>query len=346
MRLNARGEVIETLCRELGLPDRDALERHLGTDFRYVAPARREGRGRGRFVPENAPPRPETTSATSVLGVVNKFDVWHPFANMADASELGPFEAHAMESVSALDPGPMASRIDEINADRRYFIGYKCAGRLIQSFKENRGVERAMLDLGLNPDFARRYFGIVAEATAARVRRVMDAVGDRIDLVQFNDDLGTQTSLMISPAMFREFLLPHYRRVFGVIRGYGARVFMHSCGAVREALPDLVAAGLDILNPVQTRASGMDAEGLKRDFGDRIAFCGGVDVQSTLPFGDPVDVREEVESLVRTLGKGGGYVLDSTNLIQPDTRVENVLAMFAAGRGAAGSGGARGDALE
>jgi len=138
--------------------------------------------------------------------------------------------------------------------------------------------------------------------------------------------------LLISPRMFHEFLLPRYRRIFKTVRRYGIRVFMHCCGAIRQAIPDLIDAGVEILNPVQTRARGMAADGLKRDFGEKLTFCGGMDVQSTLPFGTPEDVAQEVRDRIAILGKGGGYILDSTNFIQADTTAENVLAMFDTGR--------------
>jgi len=93
--------------------------------------------------------------------------------------------------------------------------------------------------------------------------------------------------------------------------------------------------GVDILNPIQVGAVGMAPKGLKRNFGDRLTFCGGIDVQSTLPFGTPEDVRHEVLDRIAVLGKGGGYILDSTNFIQPDTSPENVMAIFDTGREAA-----------
>lgn len=332
MRLNARAEVLETLGRRLGVETREDIERRLGIDFRYVKPANLAPKDRGPFVPDNAPPRPEKNTAVSATGVVNRFHVWCPFANMREVVELDPFEDYRRESLGYLDPSPMAALIADINKDQRRFIGYKCGGRIFQAFKEARGVEQAMTDLILEPEFAHRFFEIETIATVGRIEKVMAAVGGGIDHVQYNDDLGAQTALMISPAMFREFLLPRYRRIFAAIRQVGASVFMHSCGAIRDVIPDLIDAGMNILNPVQTRATGMEPERLKRDFGDRITFCGGVDVQSTLPFGTPDDVRAEVISLIDTLGRGGGFVLDSSNLIQPDTPVENVMAMFDTGR--------------
>jgi uroporphyrinogen decarboxylase len=111
----------------------------------------------------------------------------------------------------------------------------------------------------------------------------------------------------------------------------GARVFHHSDGAIRDILPDLIDAGIDILNPIQWRCRGMDRGRLKSDFGDRVVLHGGVDNQLTLPFGAPADVEREVAENLQLLGSGGGYVLAPCHNIQPNTPVENVLTMYETG---------------
>jgi len=103
---------------------------------------------------------------------------------------------------------------------------------------------------------------------------------------------------------------------------------LHSCGAVRKLIPDFIALGVDVLDPIQVGAQGMEPAALKREFGHQLAFHGAIDVQSTLPFGTAEDVRREVADRVATLGAGGGYVLAPTHNIQPDTPLENVLAMY------------------
>jgi len=333
MRMNARREVLDSLRAYLQLDSDDEILRRLGIDFRYVAPQYAGPRPRKGYLPESAPPRPDKQSGVSTSGVSNNFRVYAPFANMQDASDLDGYEAHLMQDLECQDPSRMAEAVERTNARERYFVGYKSAGRIFMAGQELRGAEQLLMDMALNPEFAHRLFEIRTGYTVALLEQVMQAAGDRLDVVQYNDDLGTQQSLMVSPEMFREFLLPRYRRMFSVPLRYGVPVFMHCCGAIRSVIPDLIDAGVSILNPVQVGAVGMEPAGLKRDFGERLTFCGGIDVQSTLPFGTPEDVRQEVVDRVAVLGKGGGYILDSTNFIQPDTSPENVVAMFEAGRG-------------
>jgi len=328
MRFNARAEVSAALKAQLGMDGDEQLLRRLGIDFRYVSMGYTGPKPRPSFVPPNAPPRPEKQSADTSDGISNRFRVYAPFANMQSEAELDPYEEFLEQELSNGDPSVIEAQANRLNAEQRYFIGFKIPGRIFMLSQELRGAEQLLMDLALKPDFAERLMEILTVHAIKRIELVLGAAGDRIDVLQYNDDLGTQQALMISPDMFREFLLPRYKRIFGAVHGYGKLLFMHSCGAIRAVIPDLIEAGVDILNPVQVGAVGMAPEGLKRDFGNRLTFAGGIDVQSTLPFGSAEDVRAEVEERIRVLGAGGGYILDSTNLIQPDTPVENVLSMF------------------
>lgn len=332
MRWNARREVEEALKAHLGVDSEEAMLQRLGIDFRYVGMRYAGPKPAPRFVPQNAPQPESKRMAVSMGGYTNAFRVDEPFGNMTEVSELDAYEAHLNQLLNYQDASGMRDEIDRIHAETRYFVGFKAPGRLFMLSQELRGAERFLMDMALNPDFAHRLLEILTVHTLGRLKKALDAAGARIDVVQYNDDLGTQRDLMVSPEMFRTFLLPRYRRIFETVREYDVRVFVHSCGAIRKAIPDLIDAGVDILNPVQTGADGMAPEGLKRDFGDRLTFCGGIDVQTTLPFGTPDDVCREVQDRIAVLGHGGGYILDSTNLIQPDTPIPNILAMFETGR--------------
>jgi uroporphyrinogen decarboxylase len=332
MRFNARTEVKEALSAHLGIDTEEGLLERLGIDFRYAAGRYAGPRPRPSYRPANAPPPPERRSAVSSAGYSNSFRVDEPFANMQDASELDGYEAHLAQQEACTDVSRLSEDIDRINAETRYFVGFRAAGRIFMAAQELRGAEQFLVDMALNPDYAHRLLEIRTAHTIRLLEQALPAAKGRIDFVQYNDDLGTQRDLLVSPTMFREFLLPRYRRIFKTVRSFGIRVFMHSCGAIRRAVPDLIDAGVQILNPVQVGARGMAPEGLKRDFGQALAFCGGIDVQSTLPFGTAEDVRQEVRDRISVLGRGGGYILDSTNFIQPDTVPQNVLAMFDTGK--------------
>ncbi len=150
-----------------------------------------------------------------------------------------------------------------------------------------------------------------------------------VQAVYFCEDVACQRGLAIAPDDWRRLFKPAYKRMFERVRAAGKHVWMHMCGDVTSILPDLVDLGLDVLNPVQPQA--MDLGRLSRDFGGRLCFNGGVDVQGTLIRGTPADVKREVHDLVRRFGRfGGGYIGDTSHTIMPETPLDNVVAVFEA----------------
>ena len=150
-----------------------------------------------------------------------------------------------------------------------------------------------------------------------------------IDVAQVTDDLGTQTGPLISLEIYREFYAPHHQSFIELCHEFGIKVFHHDDGSIRPFLPDLVEMGIDILNPVQWTCTDMDMTDLKRDFGNRICFHGAVDNQRALPFGTTEEVRAEVRHCIDALSSDGtGYILAPCHNIQPNTPIENILAMF------------------
>lgn len=191
-----------------------------------------------------------------------------------------------------------------------------------------RGMEQFMMDLVLNPDLARAIIARVERFYLELDRRILEAVGDLTDIYFIADDVGVQDGLMISPSMFRRFIKPSLQRFIAQAKEYGQLIMYHTCGAVRPLIPDFIELGVDILNPIQVSAKGMEPVGLKRDFGGALCFHGALDIQTVLSQGTPNDVRAEVAQLCQTLGRGGGFVLAPTNNVMPETPVENVLALY------------------
>lgn len=191
-----------------------------------------------------------------------------------------------------------------------------------------------MITLATEPDYVDALLSRIVDAWLENLRRFTAAVGDRVHILQFNDDLGTQDAPFLSVRMFRERIFPHYKRGLDWIhRNTRMKVFMHNDGAIASFIPTLIEMGVDILNPVQTTAAGMDPAKLKREFGDRIVFWGAAcDCQHTLPFGTPEQVAAEVRENIRILGDGGGYVLAPVHNIQANVPPENVIALFDAAR--------------
>jgi uroporphyrinogen decarboxylase len=191
-----------------------------------------------------------------------------------------------------------------------------------------RGQEQGYMDLLVNPDMVHycldKLFHLAYENTA----RIYEQIPGQVTISYVAEDLGSQEALLFSHKHIREFFLPRMKRMMDLAHGAGAYVFTHSDGAVRDVIPDFIEIGADVLNPIQWRCHGMEREGLKRDFGDRLVFHGGMDNQLTLPFGSVADVRREVTANLRILGQGGGYILAPCHNIQAVGPAENVVAMY------------------
>ena len=155
-------------------------------------------------------------------------------------------------------------------------------------------------------------------------------VGPNLDVVMVAEDLGSQDGPLISPEMYRRMVKPAQKRIWQFIKSRtNAKLFLHSCGSVRQFIPDLIEIGVDILNPVQVAAGSMDPSELKREFGKDLTFWGGgCDTQRVLTFGTPDDVEREVRRRIRELAPGGGFVFNQIHNIQPGVPPENVMRMF------------------
>jgi uroporphyrinogen decarboxylase len=216
------------------------------------------------------------------------------------------------------------------NTDYALVVGCIFGGGVFEFPQYLRGMEDFMTDLVSAPRFAEALVERVAETLIAAYEAMLDQVGPYIQVITLCDDLSTQRGPFISPELYRRVFKGRQRRLIEAIkRKTNARIMMHSCGAVREFIPDLIEIGVDVLNPVQISAAGMDAQALKKDFGADLAFWGGAcNPQHTLPFGSPEDVRREVRRQIDVLAPGGGFVFAPVHNIQDGVSPANVLALF------------------
>lgn len=196
-----------------------------------------------------------------------------------------------------------------------------------------RDIEEWYVSTALRPDYIHKVFEKQCEVALHNVELLAKAVGDKVQVVFVSGtDFGTQRGLFCSLDTYRHLYKPYQKAINDHIhRLTGWKTFMHCCGAIRELIPDIIDAGFDILNPVQTSATGMDAIELKREFGKDLVFWGGgIDTQKTLPFGTPDDVYREVLKNIDIFNDGGGYVFTSIHNIQSNVPIENILAIFRA----------------
>ncbi|MBE9565260.1 MAG: hypothetical protein IMF16_00725, partial [Proteobacteria bacterium] len=195
-----------------------------------------------------------------------------------------------------------------------------------------RGFEAFMMDLVLDPKLADALLSELVDTYCQRADQLFPALGDAVDVVLVNDDLGIQTGPMLSPDLYRKRIKPHQKRLFAHLKASSGRpLLVHTCGSVRWAIPDLIEIGMDALNPVQVSAAGMESAGLKRDFGRDITFWGGgCDTQHVLSRGSVQEVEEEVKRRIADFAPGGGFIFCQVHNVQPEVPPENVVAMLEA----------------
>ena len=250
----------------------------------------------------------------------------YPLAGVESATEV---EAYPWPDPGTYDFDEVARRADAVGDWYVINVGHrlnrtsvlKCATYL-------RGMDTFLMDLALRPGVARAIIRHVKDYYLAHNERIFRAARGLVDAFLLGDDFGTQTGLLVSLECWREFFAPSLREFVDLAHSYGLTVMIHSCGAVRELIDDLIGLGVEVLNPIQVRAAGMEIGGLKRDFGPRISFYGAIDIQETLPQGNVEEVEREVAHTIEVLGEGGGYILCPTHNIQPDTPVGNILAVY------------------
>jgi uroporphyrinogen decarboxylase len=205
-----------------------------------------------------------------------------------------------------------------------------CAG-LLEMSTRLRGVEKFFNDLYLEKKFAEVLIDKILEYKFAYWDIVLDAFGKREVIISEADDYGTESSLLISPKMLKDIFFPRLKKLFKFIKEKNpkARIFFHSCGAIREIIPDIIDIGVDILNPIQYKAVGMDLKNLKKDFGKELVFWGGgIDTQKILPFGTSKAVEDEVKKVIDIMAPGGGFVFATVHNIQSDVPIKNIISIL------------------
>jgi uroporphyrinogen decarboxylase len=261
--------------------------------------------------------RPEGVSVAEVTGE----SMW-----TAIASPPGPITAGS-DGYQVLAEGAKKLRQDTEKAIIGLF-----GGNLLEFGQFMYRNDGFFLLLAGEPEKAEAFLDEITEMHLANLEKFLAAVGSSIDVILFGDDLGMQTGPQISPRMYRNFFKPRHARMWQRAKELApVKVMLHCCGGVRELLPDLIEAGLDAINPVQITCEGMEAGGLKRDFGGQMTFWGGgCDTRDILPHGTPAQVYRHVQEQIHILNPGGGFVFQQVHNIQADIPPENIAAMLQA----------------
>ncbi len=330
----ATPEVTGRLCGHFRLADQESLLRRLGIDLRYVAgpsyvgrPLRRCGDGSAEDL-WGVLRRPETVRGNGYT--------W-TYQHVVES----PLEkARTVRDVEAYDrwPSPDGWDYSGVREQCVAHAGYavvNAGDRLdrtaqLKPMMYLRGMEQTYVDLACNPAIAEAIVRRIVEYFLEYNRRVFEAAAGAIDIFMMGDDFGTQNGPMMSLETWRRFFRPGFAAFIALAHRYGLKVMHHTCGSVAALIPDFIECGLDILQSLQPQAAGMDLACLRRQFGRHLCFQGGIDIQRVLPHGTPRDVREHVRRQIEAAGREGGYILCTAHNLQPDTPLENLLALFEA----------------
>ena len=221
----------------------------------------------------------------------------------------------------------LAQMLPLLPSSKDTFLGCDVSPCAYEMYWRLRGMEDALMDLGARPAFAETLLARCADF--AHYLAVQACERYPLDWLWTGDDVASQSSMIISPKTWRAMIKPHLKRVFDVGKAHRLWVAYHCCGALRPIIPDLIEIGMDVLNPVQSNCPGMDPLELKKEFGERLAFMGGLDTQGLLPFGSASEVRRATAHLLEGMtAGGGGYILAASHTIPPETPDENIFAMY------------------
>lgn len=312
----------------------DALKARFGGDEEFRAALHIDGfSGVGpKFIGPPDPPAPE--GETSDMWGRRTRQIQYPtgtyeettFSPLAAAKTIDDLEAYRWPNADWFDYSQMKEAARKARESQVLQCGY-----MAPFYYHNllRGLEQSLIDPLEDPEFTRHFLSRLSDYFYTHHRRMFEACDGLIDVAQVVDDYGSQSGPMIGMETFREFYKPHLKRFIDLCKEFGILVFHHDDGAIRAFIPDLVELGIDILNPVQWACPDMELEALKRDFGGKLCFHGGVENQRILPFGTPEEVRAEVRHCIDSLASDGtGYILASCHNLQPVTPMENIIAMY------------------
>jgi uroporphyrinogen decarboxylase len=248
---------------------------------------------------------------------------------LSGATSIEQLAAHPWPQPDWFDFTDFAARLD---ADAWQGLAIMASGASIwQHPTFLRGLERLLMDLLEAPELANYVMDRFTDFYVAYFDRMFMAAAGRIEILRIADDLGTQHGLLISPRLFDRCFAPRLAKLVDMAHSHGVKVMFHSCGAIVPFIERIISLGVDILDPLQVAADGMDPRIIKQRFGSRICLHGAIDTQYVLPSGTPKEVSDAVRRMVAILGAGGGFILAPSHVLQTDVPTENILALYETG---------------
>jgi uroporphyrinogen decarboxylase len=323
---DAEVEVYETLYKHFNLKQKEELYDRLNVDTWMVLP-------KNFIYPKSDINQIEKTS---LWGYKTKYTQYEGgaydelfFSPLAGKDDLSSIDKYQWPKNSTLGFSHYPAEI-KLHGERAIIGVFTWGAYFIATFV--RGIEDLMIDFALRKKYAHHLINTIADRCYYFLDKMLTECGDGIDIVYMADDYCSQLGPFFSPDAFKEFVVPYLKRFVDRVHQADKKFLLHVCGSVRPLLPHIINCGVDMLEPIQTRAAGMRPEGLKRDFGKDICFYGGMDLQQILNSGTVQQVKDEAKRLIDILGKDGGYIFGPGHTyIQVDAPIENILAMYEMG---------------
>jgi hypothetical protein len=325
-----RPETVSNLRQHLQTESNEDVLKALGIDVRDIRMDPPEG-----FKPRDVLPA-ERISKDFESFYATMFDEWGIGREAGLTGEYWHFTHHPLEHVELDDyvfpdldsPGRFerAQWNSRLYRDEYLIVGNATLG-LFEEAWALRGYRTFIRDLYTNERFATKLLDRLLEWKTEQCLRLIECGAD---MILTSDDLGMQTGLMLAPTIIRKYLIPRYRAWFSELKKHGVYILFHTDGKIDPIIPDLIEAGIDVLNPVQPEC--MDPMGVKEKYGNKIALHGTISVQKTLPFGTIEEVRKEVETRILTAGRGGGLIIAPTHTVDKHVPIPNILEMYRAAR--------------
>ena len=246
---------------------------------------------------------------------------------LQDAGSVAELDQHTWPSVDWFDFSDFAARLDEWDDYALMATGPS----IWQHPTFLRGIDMLLMDLAAQTDMAEFLMDKFTDFYLAYFDTMLAEARGRIDVLRIADDVGMQDRLMISRELFDRFFAPRIGRLTDMAHSHGAKVMFHSCGAIVPLIDRIIELGVDVLDPVQVTARGMEPQFLKDNFGRKICLHGSIDTQHLLPHGAAIEVVETTKEMIKTLGADGGFILAPSHVFQTDVPTENIIALYETG---------------
>lgn len=260
------------------------------------------------------------------------YEFYHPPLAKAEIRDLDQYPWPDPSDPARVDG--LGKRVHDLHENTALALVGKFNNPIFEQAFMLRGMQQLFMDFSIQPDFVEALMDRLTDIAIGFIEAGLHACGKDLDILRLaGDDMGHQRSTLVSPAMFRRVIKPRFERLYKsakellLLYNPDGKLMAHSDGDVYPLIEDYIGMGLDVLNPVQPYVAEMEHEKLKREFGDRLSFHGGIDIQHVMPFGTQEEVHLEVIKTMKALGPGGGYILAPTHYLQPDVPPENVLAL-------------------